>query len=124
MADLPGFSVGGSIHVVVNNQIGFTTPEEELHSSPLATDVAHRLPIPIFHVNGEDLPAVARVARLATAFRYAFASDVVIDLVGYRRHGHSEVDDPTITQPRMYRAIHAHPPLWQVFASRAADRRR
>ena len=119
MADLPGFSVGGSVHVVVNNQIGFTTSEHELHSSALATDIAHRLPIPIFHVNGEDLPAVVHVARLATAYRYAFASDVVIDLVGYRRHGHSEVDDPTITQPRMYKAIHDHPPLWQVFASRA-----
>ncbi len=119
LADLPGYSVGGTIHVVVNNQLGFTTSDVELHSSPLATDVAHRLPIPIFHVNGEDLPAIAHVARLATAFRYAFASDVVIDMVGYRRHGHSEVDDPTITQPKMYRAIKAHPPLWQVFAARA-----
>jgi 2-oxoglutarate dehydrogenase E1 component len=119
LADLPGYSVGGTLHVVVNNQIGFTTSEPELHSSPLATDIAHRLPIPIFHVNGEDLPAVSHVARLATAFRYAFGTDVVIDLVGYRRHGHSEVDDPTITQPRMYKAIKAHPPLWQVFAARA-----
>ena len=117
-AELPAFAVGGTIHVVVNNQLGFTTPEDELHSSPLATDVARRLPIPIFHVNGEDLPAVVHVARLATAFRYAFATDVVIDLVGYRRHGHSEVDDPTITQPRMYRAIEDHPSLWQVFASK------
>jgi 2-oxoglutarate dehydrogenase E1 component len=119
LADLPGYRVGGTLHVVVNNQIGFTTSEPELHSSPLATDIAHRLAIPIFHVNGEDMPAVAHVARLATAFRYAFESDVVIDLVGYRRHGHSEVDDPTITQPRMYQAIKAHPPLWQVFAAKA-----
>ncbi len=118
-ADLPGFSVGGTVHVVVNNQIGFTTSEPELHSSPLATDLARRLPVPIFHVNGEDLPAVVHVARLATAYRYAFASDAVIDLVGYRRHGHSEVDDPTITQPRMYRAIKDHPPLWQVYAAKA-----
>ena len=119
LVDLPGYDVGGTLHVVVNNQIGFTTSEPELHSSPLATDIAHRLPIPIFHVNGEDLPAVSHVARLATAFRYAFGADVVIDLVGYRRHGHSEVDDPTITQPRMYKAIEAHPPLWQIFAGRA-----
>jgi 2-oxoglutarate dehydrogenase E1 component len=119
LADLSAFSVGGAIHVVANNQIGFTTSGEELHSAPLATDVARRLPIPIFHVNGEDLPAVVHVARLATAFRYAFATDVVIDLVGYRRHGHSEVDDPTITQPRMYRSIEEHPPLWQVFAAKA-----
>jgi 2-oxoglutarate dehydrogenase E1 component len=119
LSDLPGYSVGGTVHVVVNNQIGFTTSDRDLHSSRFSTDVAHRLAIPIFHVNGEDLPAVSRVARLATEFRYAFGSDVVIDLVGYRRHGHSEVDDPTITQPRMYRAIKSHPPLWEVFANRA-----
>jgi 2-oxoglutarate dehydrogenase E1 component len=119
LSGLPGYGVGGTVHVVVNNQIGFTTSDCELHSSPLATDIAHRLPIPIFHVNGEDLPAVVRVARLAAEYRYAFGSDVVIDLVGYRRHGHSEVDDPTITQPRMYRAIKSHPPLWEVFASRS-----
>jgi 2-oxoglutarate dehydrogenase E1 component len=118
-SELPGYTVGGSIQVVVNNQLGFTTSDRELHSSGFATDMARRLPIPIFHVNGEDLPALARVARLATQYRYAFGSDVVVDIVGYRRHGHSEVDDPTITQPRMYRAIKDHPPLWQVFASRA-----
>jgi 2-oxoglutarate dehydrogenase E1 component len=118
-SELPAYTVGGSIQVVVDNQLGFTTPDRELHSSPFATDMARRLPIPIFHVNGEDLPAVVRVARMATEYRYAFESDVVIDLVGYRRHGHSEVDDPTITQPRMYKAIKDHPPLWQVFAGRA-----
>jgi 2-oxoglutarate dehydrogenase E1 component len=118
-SELPGYTVGGSIQVVVNNQLGFTTPDRELHSSAFSTDMARRLPIPIFHVNGEDLPALMHVARMATEFRYAFGSDVVIDLVGYRRHGHSEVDDPTITQPRMYKAIKEHPPLWQVFAARA-----
>ncbi len=118
-SELPGYTVGGSIQVVVNNQLGFTTSDRELHSPGFATDMARRLPIPIFHVNGEDMPAVVRVARLAAEYRYAFASDVVIDIVGYRRHGHSEVDDPTITQPRMYRAIKDHPPLWQVFAERA-----
>ena len=118
-AELPAFSVGGTIHVVANNQIGFTTSEPQLHSSPLSTDLARRLPIPIFHVNGEDLPAVIHVAHMATAYRYAFESDVLVDLVGYRRHGHSEVDDPTITQPLMYRAINSHPPLWQVFAAKA-----
>jgi 2-oxoglutarate dehydrogenase E1 component len=119
LSELPGYTVGGTIHVVVNNQLGFTTSDRELHSSPFSTDIAHRLPIPIFHVNGEDLPAVVRVARLAADYRYAFGSEVVIDLVGYRRHGHSEVDDPTITQPRMYKAIKNHPPLWEVFAKRA-----
>jgi 2-oxoglutarate dehydrogenase E1 component len=115
---LPAYTVGGAIHVVVNNQIGFTTSDRELHASPLATDVARRLPIPIVHVNGEDLPAIARAAALAADFRDSFQCDVVVDLVVYRRHGHSEVDDPTITQPRMYRAIENHPPLWQVFAAR------
>jgi 2-oxoglutarate dehydrogenase E1 component len=119
LADLPGYSVGGTIHVVVNNQLGFTTPDREGHSSPFSTDVAHRLPVPIFHVNGEDLPALAHVGRLAAEFRYTFGTDVIVDLVGYRRHGHSEVDDPTITQPLMYTAIAAHPPLWKVFAARA-----
>ncbi len=119
LSALPGYTVGGTVHVVVNNLIGFTTSDPELHSSSFATDVAHRLPIPVFHVNGEDLAAISYVARMATEFRYAFESDVVIDLVGYRRHGHSEVDDPTITQPRMYRAIKSHPALWQVFANRA-----
>ena len=69
------------------------------------TDVARRLPIPILHVNGEHLPSVVRAARLAIEYRYAFGSDVVVDLIGYRRHGHSEIDDPTITQPRLYRVI-------------------
>jgi 2-oxoglutarate dehydrogenase E1 component len=117
--DLPGYTVGGALHVIVNNLLGFTTPDRELHSSVFATDVARRLPVPIIHVNGEDLPAVARAARLATEFRYTFGTDAVIDLIGYRRHGHSEVDDPTITQPRMYKAIKEHPALWQVFADRA-----
>ena len=117
--DLPPYTVGGTIHVVVNNLLGFTTPDRQLHSARHSTDVARRLPIPIFHVNGEDLPAVVRVARLASEFRYAFGTDVVVDLIGYRRHGHSEVDDPTITQPRVYRAIKNHPPLWRVFADRA-----
>jgi len=117
--DLPPYTVGGTIHVVVNNLLGFTTPDRQLHSGRHSTDVARRLPIPVFHVNGEDLPAVVRVARLASEFRYTFETDVVIDLVGYRRHGHSEVDDPTITQPLVYRAIKEHPPLWKVFAGRA-----
>ncbi|HEY3381165.1 MAG TPA: 2-oxoglutarate dehydrogenase E1 component [Vicinamibacterales bacterium] len=117
-SSLPGYTVGGAIQIVANNQLGFTTSDRELHASPFATDIARRLPIPIFHVNGEDLPAVARVARLATEFRYTYGCDVVIDLIGYRRHGHSEVDDPTITQPLMYKAIKDHPPLWRVFADR------
>ncbi|HEX9945875.1 MAG TPA: 2-oxoglutarate dehydrogenase E1 component [Thermoanaerobaculia bacterium] len=116
MADLHGYRVGGTVHVVVNNLIGFTTEPKALHSSRFASDVARRLPVPIFHVNGEDPDAVARVARMAVDYRYAFKSDVVVDLIGFRRHGHSEVDDPTITQPLLYRKIQAHPPLWRLYA--------
>jgi 2-oxoglutarate dehydrogenase E1 component len=116
LAELPGFRVGGTVHVIVNNLIGFTTEPKNFQSSRFASDVARRLPIPIFHVNGEDPDAVARVARIAVDYRYAFKSDVVIDLIGFRRHGHSEVDDPTITQPLLYKKIQAHPPLWKLYA--------
>src|SRR5690242_9136988 len=115
-ADLPGYTVGGTIHVVVNNLIGFTTSYTEEHSTRFAACIARRQSIPIFHVNAEDVDAVVRVARLATEYRYKFGTDVVIDLIGYRRHGHSEVDDPTITQPILYRKIKEHPPLWEIYA--------
>ena len=115
-ADLPGYTVGGTIHVVVNNLLGFTTNYSEEHSTRFAACIARRQSIPIFHVNGEDVDAVVRVARMATEYRYKFGTDVVIDLIGYRRHGHSEVDDPTITQPLLYRKIKEHPPLWEVYA--------
>jgi 2-oxoglutarate dehydrogenase E1 component len=115
MAGVPAYDVGGTIQVIVNNLIGFTTEPKNLHSSRFASDVARRLPIPIFHVNAEDPDAVARVAQMAVDYRYAFQSDVVVDLIGYRRHGHSEVDDPTITQPLLYKKIAAHPPLWRLY---------
>jgi 2-oxoglutarate dehydrogenase E1 component len=115
-ADLPGYTVGGTIHVVVNNLLGFTTSYIEEHSTRFAACIARRQSIPIFHVNGEDVDAVVRVARLATEYRYKFGTDVVIDLIGYRRHGHSEVDDPTITQPLLYKKIKEHPPLWEIYA--------
>jgi 2-oxoglutarate dehydrogenase E1 component len=115
-ADLPGYTVGGTIHVIVNNLLGFTTSYVEEHSTRFAACIARRQSIPIFHVNGEDVDAVVRVARLATEYRYQFGTDVVIDLIGYRRHGHSEVDDPTITQPLLYKKIKEHPPLWEIYA--------
>ena len=115
-ADLPGYTVGGTIHVVVNNLLGFTTNFTEEHSTRFAACIARRQSIPIFHVNAEDVDAVVRVARMATEYRYKFGTDVVIDLIGYRRHGHSEVDDPTITQPLLYKKIKDHPPLWQIYA--------
>jgi 2-oxoglutarate dehydrogenase E1 component len=115
-ADLPGYTVGGTVHVIANNLIGFTTVPRESHSSRFAAQLARRQSIPIFHVNGEDVEAVMRVGRMAVEYRYQFASDVVIDMIGFRRHGHSEVDDPTITQPLRYRAIAEHPPLWEIYA--------
>ena len=115
-ADLRGYTVGGTIHVIANNLLGFTTDYHEEHSTRFAACIARRQSIPIFHVNGEDVDAVVRVARMATEYRYKFATDVVIDLIGYRRHGHSEVDDPTITQPILYKKIKEHPPLWQIYA--------
>ena len=115
-ADLSGFTVGGTIHVIVNNLIGFTTNAREEHSSRFSAQLARRQAIPIFHVNGEDVDAVMRIARIAAEYRYKFGTDVVVDLIGYRRHGHSEVDDPTVTQPLMYKAIKEHPPLYQIYA--------
>jgi 2-oxoglutarate dehydrogenase E1 component len=117
MASLHGFNVGGTVHVIVNNLLGFTALPEESNSSRFSTDLAKRLPIPIFHVNAEDPDAVVRIAGIAIEFRQRFHSDVVIDLVGYRRHGHSEVDDPTVTQPRRYAKIKDHPLLCQIYAT-------
>jgi 2-oxoglutarate dehydrogenase E1 component len=118
MAGVEGYTVGGSVHIIVNNLIGFTTIPRDSHSSRFSSDLSKRLPIPIFHVNAEDPDAVARVGRIATDYRYAFSTPVVIDLIGYRRHGHSEVDDPTITQPIRYRKIQEHGPLWQIYAEK------
>ena len=116
LATLPGYEVGGTIQVIVNNLLGFTALPEESNSSRFASDLAKRLPIPIFHVNAEDPDAVVRIAALAADYRAAFHSDVVVDLIGYRRHGHSEVDDPTVTQPRRYARIKEHPPLYKLYA--------
>ena len=115
-ADLGGYTVGGTIHVIVNNLLGFTTNAREEHSSRFSAQLARRQAIPIFHVNGEDVDAVMRIARIAAEYRYTFFSDVVVDLIGYRRHGHSEVDDPTVTQPLMYKAIKEHRPLFEIYA--------
>jgi 2-oxoglutarate dehydrogenase E1 component len=115
-AGLAGYNVGGTVHVIVNNLLGFTTVPAELHSSHFAAQIARRQSIPIFHVNAEDVDAVVRVGRIALEYRYTFGSDVVVDMIGYRRHGHSEVDDPTVTQPLLYKAIKDHPPLSEIYA--------
>jgi 2-oxoglutarate dehydrogenase E1 component len=118
MSGVEGFSIGGSVHIIVNNLIGFTTVPRDCSSSRFSSDLAKRLPVPIFHVNAEDPDAVVRVGRIALDYRYAFGTPVIVDLIGYRRHGHSEVDDPTITQPLRYRKIEAHPPMWRIYAER------
>ncbi|HVG27398.1 MAG TPA: 2-oxoglutarate dehydrogenase E1 component [Acidobacteriaceae bacterium] len=118
LATIDGFTVGGTIQVIVNNLLGFTANPEESNSSRFASDLAKRLPIPIFHVNAEDPEAVVRIAALAADYRHTFGSDVVVDLIGYRRHGHSEVDDPTVTQPRRYALIKDHAPLYKLYAEK------
>jgi 2-oxoglutarate dehydrogenase E1 component len=111
LSQLPAYSVGGTLHVIVNNQIGFTTSPSEGRSSLYATDVAKMLQIPIFHVNGEEPESVAQVVRLSMDFRNEFKRDVVIDMYGYRRLGHNESDEPSFTQPLLYRAIEARKPV-------------
>ncbi len=105
LSELDGYTTGGTLHIVVNNQIGFTTDPEESRSNTYATAVAKMLQIPIFHVNGEDPEAVAQCVQLSLDFRQTFKRDVVIDMYCYRRHGHNEGDEPAFTQPMMYRAI-------------------
>jgi 2-oxoglutarate dehydrogenase E1 component len=116
LGSLPGYDVGGTVHVIVNNLLGFTALPEEGNASRYASDLAKRLPVPIFHVNAEDPDAVMRVAAIAAKFRQRFHSDVLVDLIGYRRHGHSEVDDPTVTQPLRYAKIKNRPFLYQLYA--------
>jgi 2-oxoglutarate dehydrogenase E1 component len=118
LADLKAYTVGGTIHIIVNNLIGFTTRPVQTQSSRFASDIAKRQSVPVFHVNAEDPDAVVRVGRIAAEYRAKFGSEVVVDLIGYRRHGHSEVDDPTITQPLLYEKIKSHPQLWKLYAKR------
>jgi len=118
LSQLPGYHTGGTIHVVINNQIGFTTDPRESRSATYSTDVARMVQAPILHVNGDDPEACARAAQLAYGFRQAFRKDVVIDMVCYRRHGHNEADDPSYTQPMLYRRIKDHPSVATLYSQR------
>ena len=111
LSGLAPFDIGGTLHLILNNQIGFTTDAEEGRTASTVANIARMIDAPILHVNGDDPEAVLRVAEIATAWRGAFGSDIVIDLIGYRRKGHNEIDQARFTQPEMYRVIDALPPL-------------
>ncbi len=122
LSTIKGYRVGGTIHLIINNQLGFTTPPEVARSSEYCTDVAKMVQAPIFHVNGDDPEACVHVARLAYAYRQAFHKDVVIDMVCYRRHGHNEGDDPSYTQPLMYKRIDARRSVRKLYTETLVKR--
>src|SRR6266508_435453 len=121
MSQLPGYSTGGTVHVVVNNQIGFTTLPEDARSSMYATDIAKMIEVPIFHVNGDDPLACMQVSQLALDFRQEFGRDVVIDMYCYRRYGHNEGDEPLFTQPDLYAKIAERPSVAQLYKKELID---
>ena len=118
LSQLPAYNTGGTLHIVINNQIGFTTEPSDAHSSIYPTDIAKSIGAPILHVNGDDPEAVVRVFRLAAEYRHRFRKDVVIDYVCYRRYGHSEAEDPTTTQPIRHNLIANHKSTLAMFAQR------
>jgi len=121
LARLRGYSVGGVIHIIANNQVGFTTDPHDGRSTRYASDVAKGYDIPVVHVNADDPEACLSAVRLAMAYRAEYGDDFVIDLVGYRRHGHNEGDEPTYTQPKLYQRVQQHPTVRELFAGRLAS---
>ena len=118
---LAGYSTGGTLHVIANNQVGFTTDPGEGRSTRYSSDLAKGFDVPIIHVNADDPEAALAAVRLALAFRRRFGHDVVIDLVGYRRHGHNEQDEPAYTQPLMAERIDRHPTVREQYAARLVE---
>jgi len=121
MSGLPGHNTGGAIHIIVNNQVGFTTSPEYARSSPYPSDIAKMVEAPIIHVNGDDPEAAVYAAKIATEFRLKFNRDVVIDLTCYRRFGHNEGDEPSFTQPLMYKKIRSHPTIVQIYGKKLVE---
>ena len=121
LSKLEGYTTGGTLHIIANNQLGFTTDPEEGRSTRYASDVAKGFDLPIIHVNADDITACVSAVRLATAFRQKFGRDVVIDLIGYRRFGHNETDEPAYTQPLMYDAIKEHATVREMFAAQLIE---
>src|SRR6185503_12392151 len=113
---LDGYTVGGALHLIQNNQVGFTTDPDDSRSTRWAADLAKGFDVPIIHVNADDVAACVSAVRLAFAFRQEFGHDVLIDLIGYRRFGQNEADEPAYTQPEMYQVIRKHPPVRELFA--------
>jgi 2-oxoglutarate dehydrogenase E1 component len=121
MSDLKGYYTGGTMHLVINNQIGFTTDFDDARSSDYCTSLAAAIQAPVLHVNGDDAEAVVKCADIATRYRQEFNSDIFIDLVCYRRHGHNEGDDPKFTQPHLYALIDQHPNPREVYTQYLID---
>ncbi|KAM7258056.1 hypothetical protein ACFE04_013797 [Oxalis oulophora] len=121
LSGLPNYTTGGTIHIVVNNQVAFTTDPRAGRSSQYCTDVAKALDAPIFHVNADDMESVVRVCELAAEWRQTFHADVVVDLVCYRRFGHNEIDEPSFTQPKMYKVIRQHPSALEIYQKKLLE---